>query len=112
MSEAQPVLEELMALDRRARALDPDAAAALLLTYAGMLGANLIRVTHCGTWAGTYTWACLTTLLHILRMRIRAQTLAPGRARACVMASRTRLQVFSLLQTTASDVRTLGPQWS
>ena len=72
MSDAQPVLEELLELDRGARALDPDAAAALL-THARIPGANLIWGTYCGTWAGTYSWACPTTLAHSLNMRIRAQ---------------------------------------
>ena len=42
VSDAQPVLEDLLALDmyRGARALDPDAAAALLLTHAEILQAD------------------------------------------------------------------------
>ena len=82
VSDAQPVLEELLGLDRGARVPDPDAAAALLLTHAQIHGANLIWGTYCGTWAGTCSWACLTTRAHSLNKRIRPQTLAQGGAHA------------------------------
>ena len=55
VSDAQPPLEELLELDRGARALDPDAAAALLLTHAPIPGAHWIWGTSCGTWASTYS---------------------------------------------------------
>ena len=106
VSDAQPVLEELLELDRGACALDPDVAAALLLTHARIPGANLIWGTYCGTWAGTYSWTCLTTLAHSLNMRICAQTPAQGRTRACVMASRTAPNVGLCRR------QFLGPQWS
>ena len=107
VSDAQPVLKELLGLDRGARALDPDAAAALPLTHAQIPGANMISGTYCGTWAGTYYWACPRTLAHSWIMRIRAQTQAQGRARACVMASRTAPNVWSLIQKTEVDSRDL-----
>ena len=102
------MLEELLGLDRGARALDPDAAAALLLTHARIPGANLFRGGYCGTWAGTYSWACPRSLAHSLNMRIRAQTQAQGRARACVMTLRTVPNVWSFMQKTEVDSRNLS----
>ena len=105
MSDAQPVLEELLGLGRGARALDPDAAAALLLTHARIPGAKTWFEVHT---AGTYSWACPRALAHSLNMHVHAQIQAQGRARACVMVSRTARNVWSLMQKTEVDSRNLS----